>query len=119
SGGCNYEICLPAQKCWYLQNIKNLPGRLALRLFMDVAQQRNAKLAFDLAQHFQALPEPRTAERFERRAVGLVERRLEHKRESELPGDTLERRGRVVDQLPGLDNAGTCNNEQGFPGTQF
>ena len=68
------QIGLPGQEGWHLQDIADLRHGRGLRNFMHVCQNRHSKGVLDLLQYFEALLEPRAAERVNGGAIGLIKR---------------------------------------------
>ena len=94
------EIGLAGEEGRRLQHVDDLGDRLDLRNVVDVGQDRHAELVADLGEDAQALVHARAAEALVRRAVGLVEARLEDEQDAELVGDRLQPSRRCAAAAP-------------------
>ena len=75
--GCHQQVGLTAEECRDLQHVAHLAGGLALPCLVDVGQHAQSVAALYVGQHLQSALQPRSPERMDACAVGLVEGRLE------------------------------------------
>src|SRR5690606_4207624 len=106
------EVRLPAEQRRSLQNVDDLRDLVERRVLVDVGQHRNADLALDPLEDPQPCGEPRPAEAVDRRAVRLVERRLEDERHPEPAGNRREPLGRMQHERLAFDHARTGDDEK-------
>ena len=87
------EVGLAGEEGGRLEHVDDLGDRRDLRDVVDVGQDRHAERVADFLEDSQAFVHARPAKALVRRAVGLVEARLEDEVDAELAGDRLERLG--------------------------
>ena len=108
------EVGLAGEEGRRLQDVDDLGDRRDLRDVVDVGQDRHAERVADFLEDAQPLVHARPAKAFVRRAVGLVEARLEDEVDAELVGDRLERLGRAQLKLLAFDHARAGDQEEGL-----
>ncbi len=101
------QIGLPAEESGNLQHVDHLAGRFGLPGLVDVGEELQPPFGAHVGEHLQPLVDAGTAERPERRAVGLVERSLEDDAGAQTAVDGRQAFGDRVEQLGRLDDAGT------------
>ena len=106
------EIRLPAQERGRLEHVDDGRDLVERRVLVHVGEHRHADLGAHALEHPEAPLDPEAAKPAQRRAVRLVERRLEHERHAELRGDRLELLGNVEHERLALDHAGPGDQEQ-------
>ena len=74
------QVGLAAEKRRNLQDVDDLRRRRRVRRLVNVGQHRQPGARLDLGERREARVETRTAKRRQRRAIGLVVRRLEDQR---------------------------------------
>src|SRR2546423_13510277 len=79
---------------------------------MHIGKNRQANLLADLAKNIQAFPNSRPAKRLDRRAIRLVERRLENERNAAGGRDLLQFRRHEQDMVTAFDDTGSGNEKQ-------
>ena len=110
------QVGLPGQESRYLEQIADLGHRRRLMAFMDVRGDRQAGASLHGLQRPQARLQSRTAKRLARGPVGLVERRLEHQRQSQTLGQFPQPLGNPQRQIVRLDDARSGDPEQRLAG---
>src|SRR5881296_532644 len=111
-GGRNNEVCLAREECGNLKNVEDFACGLALRRFVHVGQNGYADLLAHLSENLQSLAKARTAERFDRCAIGLVVRSFENQGNTAGGCDLLQLEGHEHDMLPAFDNARTRDEKK-------
>ena len=106
------EVGLATQEGGRLQHVDHRGDLVERRVLVDVGQHRHADLLAHRREHPQARLDAGAAQAFVRRAVGLVERRLEHERHTTRGGQLVQAAGDVDAELLALDDAGTGDDEQ-------
>ena len=84
---------------------------------MDVRQQSQSVFLLYVTQHLQSLVDARSSERLDRRAVSLVERRLEYDVNPLVPIDFHQFGCYDVEQFSRFDDTWACN--ESFFHTEF
>ena len=106
------KVGLPTKKGRCLQNVDHGRHFIQRRVLVHVGQDRHPKLTFHPLQYTQAGLDTGAAVTFMGSAVGLVERSLEDKRNTQLGGDGLERRCNLKHQRFGLNDTGPGNQKE-------
>jgi hypothetical protein len=113
------EIGLAGEEGRRLEHVDHLGDRRDLRNVVDVGQDRHAERVADLLENAQPLVHAGPAKALVRRAVGLVEARLEDEQDAELVGDRLQPLGGAQLQLLAFDHARAGDEEQGLVEPDF
>ena len=106
------EVGLPAEEGGNLQHVEHLGRRRHLGHLVDVREHRKAQRVAHLAQDAQPLAEPRSAVAVDRRAVGLVVRRLVDERHAPVRRDLRQSLGRHQRVLLVFDRARPADQHQ-------
>ena len=106
------EIGLAGEEGGRLQHVDDLGDRPDLRDVVDVGQHRHADLVAHLGEDLQALVHARPAEARARRAIGLVEARLEDERHPDGRGQLLQSSGGLDREFTRFDRTGSGDQEQ-------
>ena len=114
AGGADFldEIGLAHEECGRLQHVDHARHFVHRRVFVDIGEHRHADLALHFRQHAQPFLHTRAAEAGARRAIGLVEARLEDEGNAQRRGDLFQLAGDIELQLFGLDDAGPGDQEK-------
>jgi hypothetical protein len=111
------QVGLPAQERRHLQDVDDLGGGRGLIGFVDIGQDTEPGRGTHLGECGEAVLQPRTAERLQGRAVGLIERSLENDRDAVLVGDAPNGSRQTEDLLGRLNDARAGDPGEWLPGT--
>ena len=101
--GCD-QIGLPRQERWHLQDIADFSHWHGLGNFMHIRRNKHTECLFDLLQHLETLIEPRSAERMNGRAVGLIKRGFKNIGQAQFAGDLHEGFGHAHHQVAAFNH---------------
>ena len=110
--GGHQQVGLAAQERRNLQHVDDRGGGRGLRGLVDVGQDRHAQFGLHASEDAEAGVEPGTAERGQRRAVGLVERRLVDVGDARLASDGRDGVTQLERMRLALDDARAGNQHQ-------
>ncbi|MNL18016.1 hypothetical protein D3C87_1391400 [compost metagenome] len=104
----HHQVSLPGQEGRQLQDVGHFRDRRGLPGFVHIGDDRHAEFLFDRFEDLHALFQARPPVGMDGRAVGLVERRLEHVGNTQLAGDALIFLARAQRQIQGFQYVDTA-----------